>query len=69
MATAAKELKQALGQRAQATTAEQALRELISAKGEVEYGVATVSRTKAEPLIRRAPNLVALAVDVVRLGQ
>jgi hypothetical protein len=39
-ATAAKELKQALGKRAEAPTAEKALREPLSAKGDVEYGVA-----------------------------
>ena len=37
-ATAAKELKTALGKHAQAATAERAPRELIAAKGEVEYG-------------------------------
>ena len=35
--TAAKELKQALGKRPEAATAEKALRELLSAKGDVEY--------------------------------
>ncbi len=36
-ATAAKELKQALGKRPESTTAEKALRELVSAKGDAEY--------------------------------
>ena len=67
-ATAAKELKQALGQRPEAPTAEKALRELISAKSDVEYGVALVQRAKAEPLVRRARTLVELAVTVVRAG-
>lgn len=67
-ATAAKELKLALGQRAEAGAAEKALRELISAKAAVEYGVALLPRTKAEPLLRRARSLVELAVGVVRLG-
>jgi hypothetical protein len=54
---AAKELKQALGKRMEATTAQKALRELLSAKGDVEYGVALVTATQAEPLVRRASML------------
>ncbi len=46
-ATAAKELKQALGQRTEAATAGKALRELLSAKSDVEYGVAVVQRAGA----------------------
>jgi uncharacterized protein (UPF0332 family) len=68
-ATAAKELKQALGKRAEASTAEKALRELLSAKGEVEYGVALVGAAKAESLVRRARGLAELAVHIVRLGR
>jgi HEPN domain-containing protein len=68
-ATAAKELRQALGRRAEAGPAERALRELIAAKGEVEYGTAVVTATKAEPLVRRARTLVELAVSIVRLGR
>lgn len=68
-AAAAKELKHALGKRLQAATAEKALRELLSAKGEVEYGVALVTAGKAEPLVRRARTLVELAVQIVRLGR
>jgi HEPN domain-containing protein len=67
-ATAAGELKQALGKRPDASTAERSLRELISAKSEVEYGVALVTAAKAEPLVRRARALVDLAVQIVRLG-
>ncbi len=67
-ATAARELKTALGKRADAAGAERALRELISAKGDVEYGTALVTATKAEPLVRRARSLVELAVQIVRLG-
>ena len=67
-AAAAKELKQALGQRAEAASAEKALRELISAKGDVEYGVALVQKAKAQALIRQARSLVQLTVEVVRLG-
>lgn len=65
--TAAKELKQALGKRTEAATAEKALRELLSAKGDVEYRVALVTATQAEPLVRRARTLVELAVHIVRL--
>ena len=68
-ATAAKELKQALGKRPEAATAEKALRELLSAKGDVEYGVALVTAAKAESLVRRARTLVELAVQIVRLGR
>ena len=68
-ATAAKELKQALGKRPESTTAEKALRELLSAKGDVEYGVALVSAAKAESLVRRARSLVELAVQIVKLGR
>ena len=67
-AAAAKELRTALGKRAAAGTAENALRELISAKGEVEYGTALLTSAKAEPLVRRARLLVELAVQIVRLG-
>jgi HEPN domain-containing protein len=68
-ATAAKELKQALGKRPEAPTAEKALRELLSAKADVEYGVALVTATKAESLVRRARTLVELAVQILRLGR
>ncbi len=65
---AAKELKTALGRRAEAPAAEKALRGLISAKGDVEYGTALLTPTKAEPLVRRAQFLVELAARIVRLG-
>ena len=68
-ATAAKELKQALGKRPEAAASEKALRELLSAKGDVEYGVALVTAAKAESLVRRGRTLVELAVHVVRLGR
>ena len=68
-ATAAKELKQALGKRPEAPTAEKALRELLSAKADVEYGVALVTAAKAESLVRRARTLVELAVQILRLGR
>ncbi|HEX2744979.1 MAG TPA: hypothetical protein VHN16_11320 [Streptosporangiaceae bacterium] len=66
---AAGELKEALGQRPDAATAERALRELISAKSDMEYGVALVTAAKAEPLGRRARTLVELAIQIVRLGR
>jgi HEPN domain-containing protein len=68
-AAAAGELKQALGKRSDTAAAERALRELISAKSDVEYGVALVTAAKAEPLVRRARTLVDLAVQIVRLGR
>ena len=68
-AAAAGELRQALGQRPEAANAERALRELISAKSDVEYGTALVTAAKAEPLVRRAKTLVELAIQVVRLGR
>jgi len=58
-----------LGNRSSATAAAKALRELISAKTDVEYGTALITAAKAEPLVRRAATLVALAVDIVRLGR
>ena len=67
--TAAKELKTALAKRDAASAAERALRELISAKGEVEYGTALITAAKAESLVRRARTLVELAVEIVRLGR
>lgn len=67
--TATKELKQVLGQRPEATTAERALRELLSAKGDVEYGIALLTAARAESLVRRARTLVELAVQIVKLGR
>lgn len=68
-AFAAKELQQVLGQRAEAATVGRALRELLSAKGDVEYGVALVDGAKAERLVRRARTVVEVAVQIVRLGR
>jgi len=66
-ATAAKEVRQTLAQRAPG--AEKALRELLSAKADVEYGTDVVTAAKAEPLVRRARTLVDLAIEIVRLGR
>ena len=66
--TAAKELRQSLSKRPEASAAERALRELIAAKGDVEYGTDVVTATKSEPLVRRSRTLVELAVEIVRLG-
>lgn len=68
-AAAAKELKLALGTRAGAGAAEKALRELLSVKSDVEYGVALVTAAESEALVRRARTLVDLAVHIVRLGR
>ena len=68
-ATAAKELRQALATRPEAAGSEKFMRELIAAKGDVEYGTNLVTATKARPLLRRARTLVDLAIEIVRLGQ
>jgi HEPN domain-containing protein len=54
LATAAKELRLSLANRAEAAAGDRALRELIGAKGDVEYGTDLVTAIKAEPLVRRA---------------
>ena len=66
-ALAAHELRQSLGQRPDSASAERGLRELVSSKAEVEYGVALITPAKAEALVRRARSLVGLAVRIVRL--
>ena len=68
-ATAAKELRTALAKRDSAAIAEKALRELIAAKGDIEYVTALISAAKAEPLARRARSLVELATEIVRIGR
>lgn len=67
-AAAVKELRVALGNRVDAPAAERALRELTSAKGDVEYSTALLTATRAAPLVRRARSLVELAARIVRLG-
>lgn len=62
------ELRAALGVRPEATSAEKALRELITVKGDVEYGATLVTLAKTEPLVRRAQTLVDLARQIVRTG-
>jgi hypothetical protein len=59
-------LKQTLGKRPEAPTAEKALRELLSAKGDVEYGVALVTAVKAEST---RPDPFELTVQIIRLGR
>lgn len=65
-AKAAGELRTALGAHPDAVVAEKALRELIAAKSDVEYGSSLVSLSKADPIVRRARTLVELAVRIVR---
>lgn len=65
--TAVKQLRTALAKRDDAAAADQALRALIAAKGDVEYGTALITLAKADPLVRRARTLVELAVEIVRL--
>lgn len=67
-ALAAKELRRALGQRPDAAGAERGLRELISNKAAVEYGVTLIAAAKAEALVRRGRSLVELAVRIVRFN-
>ena len=67
--TAGKELARALGPRPDATVAVRALRELISAKADVEYGTELVDAAKATALVRRARTLTDLAVQIVKLGR
>ncbi len=68
-AAAAKELARALGPRTDATVAVRALRELISAKADVEYGTELVDAAKATVLVKRARALADLAVQIVKLGR
>lgn len=68
-AKAARELRTALGRRPDAAVAERALRELVSAKAEVEYGVTILEHAKTAPLLRRAQTLVDLAHRIVRQGR
>ncbi|MGA4670914.1 hypothetical protein ACPCG0_14125 [Propionibacteriaceae bacterium Y1923] len=41
------------------------MRELISVKGDVEYGTKLITLAKAKPLVRRAETLVDLAKSLV----
>ena len=66
---AVRELHQALGRRDEASSADRALRELLAAKPDVEYSVTVMTSTKATAMVRRAQTLVALAIDIVRLGR
>lgn len=68
-AAAARELRTALAPREHAASAERALRELVAAKADVEYGTTLVTAARAEPLVRRARALVELAIEVIRLGR
>lgn len=68
-AKAARELRQALGARPEAASAEKGLRDLVTAKGDVEYGTTLITLAKAEPLVRRARALVELATRIVQRSQ
>ena len=67
--TALPELRRALGHRDEAAGAERALRELLAAKTDVEYGTMSVSSAKAAAMVRRAHSLVDLAANIVRRGR
>ncbi|MEP6648848.1 MAG: hypothetical protein ABJA74_02910 [Lapillicoccus sp.] len=45
------------------------MRELMSAKSDVEYGTALTTAVRAASLVRRARILVELAAEIVRLGR
>lgn len=64
-----KELRAALGRRSESAASTRALRELLAAKSDVEYGAQMVTAAKAQPLVRRSRMLVDLAVGVVRVGR
>lgn len=63
---APRELRAALGADDAATASEKALRELIVAKPQVEYGTSLITPAKAAPLVRRAQTLVEVADRIVR---
>lgn len=65
---ASRELAEALGKRPSAAPAERALRDLLGAKGAVEYGTTLIARSGATALVRRARTLVDLALEIVRAG-
>jgi hypothetical protein len=56
-----KDLRQALGSDPAGAECERALRELIGAKSDVEYGAFMVTEAKAKALLRRATLLVERA--------
>jgi len=58
---AVKELRAALAGRPEAASCERALRELIGAKSDVEYGAFMIEQPKAAVLVRRAQTLVDTA--------
>ena len=64
-AKAAAELRRYLTGRPDATAAEKAMRELISVKGDVEYGTKAPTSAHATQLVRRARTLVSLADEIV----
>jgi hypothetical protein len=64
-ATAARELKAALGGHPAAGQAEKAFAELLRSKTDVEYGSDLVDEPTAKRLLRRATTLVELAMVLV----
>jgi len=58
---AVKELRAALAGKPEGAPCERALRELIGAKSDVEYGVFMIEQPKAAALVRRAQMLVDTA--------
>ena len=64
-AKAAGELRQALYGRPDSAAAERALRDLIAAKGDVEYGTKVPTAVQATSFVRRARTLVELAEEII----
>jgi len=64
-AKAAAELRRSLAGRPDVASAEKALRELVAAQGDIEYGTKVPTSAQATPLVRRARLLVDLADEVV----
>jgi len=60
------ELRRSLGERTEAASAERALRELVAAKSEVEYGATAIPVSRATALVRRASMLCDLASKIAR---
>lgn len=60
------ESRRSLGDRVETASAERALRELVAAKSEVEYGATAIPASRASALVRRASILCELASKIVR---
>lgn len=68
-ATASKELARALSKRPDARAAERGFRELLSAKGHVEYGTALIGSTRPSPWYGGRGRWTTSPSAIVRLGR